>query len=61
MTRKKLIFNARKTDGFLKSYLNKQKQTNLLKAMRYGTLSGGKKIRSFIIINTGKIFNLNLK
>ena len=60
MTRKKLIFNARKTDGFLKSYLNKQKQTNLLKAMRYGTLSGGKKIRSSIIINTGKIFNLNL-
>ncbi len=60
MTRKKLIFNAKKTDEFLKRYLNKQKQTNLLKAMRYGTLSGGKKIRSSIIINTGKIFNLNL-
>ncbi len=28
--------------------------------MKYGTLSGGKKIRSSIIINTGKLFNLDL-
>lgn len=29
--------------------------------MKYGTLFGGKKIRSTIIINTSKIFNLDLK
>ncbi len=60
MIKKKLIFNAKKTDNFLKKYINNQKQTNLLKAMKYGTLSGGKKIRSSIIINTGKLFNLDL-
>ena len=60
MTRKKIIFNAKKTENFLKKYINNQRRTNLLKAMKYGTLSGGKKIRSSIIINTGKLFNLNL-
>ena len=29
--------------------------------MKYGTLAGGKKIRSSIILNTGKLFNLNPK
>ncbi len=29
--------------------------------MKYGTLSGGKKIRSSVIINTGKLFNLDVK
>ena len=29
--------------------------------MKYGTLSGGKKIRSSIIFNTGKLFNINNK
>ena len=28
--------------------------------MKYGVLSGGKKIRSSVIINTGKLFNLNI-
>ena len=28
--------------------------------MKYGILNGGKKIRSTIIINTGKIFNLKI-
>ena len=58
MIRKKLIYNAKKTDSFLKKYIKKQKQTNLLKAMKYGTLSGGKKIRSSVIISVGKLFNL---
>ncbi len=61
MIKNNLIYNARKTEEFLNRYLKKQKQTHLLRAMKYGTLSGGKKIRSSIIINTGKIFNLNLK
>ncbi len=61
MIKNNLIYNARKTEEFLTRYLKKQKKTHLLRAMKYGTLSGGKKIRSSIIINTGKIFNLNLK
>ena len=56
---KQLNYNAKKTENFLKKYIKKQKQTNLLKAMKYGTLSGGKKIRSSVIINTGKLFNIN--
>ena len=61
MTKKQLIKNAEKTEIFLKKYIKKQKKTHLLKAMKYGTLSGGKKIRSSVIINTGKLFNLNIK
>ena len=61
MIKKQLINNAKKTEFFLKKYIKKQKQTYLLKAMKYGTLSGGKKIRSSVIINTGKLFNLNIK
>ena len=61
MIKKQLIYNAKKTEDFLKKYIKKQKQTHLLKAMKYGTLSGGKKIRSSVIINTGKLFNLNVK
>ena len=61
MINKKLHENAKKTDYFLKKYLQKQKKTELLKAMEYGALSGGKKIRSSIIFQTGKLFNLNYK
>ena len=59
MIKNKLIFNAKKTDDYLRSFLKKQKQTDLLNVMKYSTLSGGKKIRSSIIINMGKLFNLN--
>lgn len=61
MIKNKLIFNAKKTDDYLRSFLKKQKQTDLLNVMKYSTLSGGKKIRSSIIINMGKLFNLNFK
>jgi len=60
MIKNKLVLNAAKTDNFLKIFFKKQKKTNLLTAMKYGTLSGGKKIRSSVIINTGKLFNLNI-
>ena len=60
MIKKKLIHNAQRTDNYLKSFFKKQKKTKLLNVMKYGTLSGGKKIRSSVIINTGKLFNLNL-
>ncbi len=55
---KKLNHNAKKVDKFLKKYLKSQKKTNLIIPMSYGTLSGGKKIRSSIIFDTGKIFKL---
>ena len=47
-------------DNFLKKYFKNQKYSNLILPMKYGTLFGGKKIRSTIILNTSKIFNLNL-
>ena len=46
--------------NFLKKYFKKPKNSNLIQPMKYGTLFGGKKIRSTIILNTAKIFNLNL-
>jgi farnesyl diphosphate synthase len=59
MIKKKFISNAKKTDSFLKKYLNNEKNSLLIKPMKYGSLAGGKKIRSAVIINTGKIFNIN--
>jgi len=58
MTRNTLDSNAKKTDIFLKKYLNRQISTSLILPMKYGSLSGGKKIRSSIIIGVGKIFNI---
>ena len=51
--------NAKIVDRFLKKYFINQKYSNLIPAMKYGTLFGGKKIRSTIILNAAKIFNLN--
>ena len=53
--------NSKKVDKFLKSYFKKQDYSNLISPMKYGTLNGGKKIRSTIILNTAKIFNLSFK
>ena len=51
--------NAKKVDIFLKRYFNKQPLSKLIYPMQYGTLKGGKKVRSSIILATGKLFNLN--
>jgi farnesyl diphosphate synthase len=51
--------NAKKVDVFLKKYFNKQPSSKLIYPMKYGSLAGGKKIRSSIIINTGKLFNIS--
>ena len=61
MIKKKLIKNAYKVDKFLIKYLIKQKYSLLVKPMKYGVISGGKKIRSTIIFDFGKIFNLSEK
>ena len=61
MIKKKLSQNAKKIDKFLVKYLKKQKQSLLIDPMKYGVISGGKKIRSTIIFDAGKIFNINEK
>ena len=50
---------ASDTNKFLNSYIKKQYKTELIRSMRYGLLPGGKKIRSKILIDVGKIFKLN--
>ena len=61
MIKKKLIKNAKKVDQFFINFLNKQKTSLLVKPMKYGVISGGKKIRSTIIIDTGKMYNISEK
>ena len=61
MIKKKLSKNAKKVDEFLIKYLKNQKQSLLINPMKYGVISGGKKIRSTIIFDTGKIFNIGEK
>ena len=57
--KKKLNKIAKDTNLFLKKFLISQKKTELLKAMKYGLLPGGKKIRSKILVDVGRIFNIN--
>ena len=52
---------ANDTNKFLNSYIRKQSKTELIKSMKYGLLPGGKKIRSKILVDVGKIFNLNYR
>ena len=53
--------NSKRIDKFLKKYFNNQQYSNLITPMKYGTLFGGKKVRSTIILNTGKILNIKPK
>ena len=52
---------AKDTNIFLKKYLSKQKKIGLLNAMNYSLFPGGKKIRSKILVDFGKIFNIQYK
>ena len=61
MIKVKLIRNAKRIDKFLINYLKKQDRSLLINPMKYGIISGGKKIRSAVILSAGKIFNLNQK
>ena len=58
---KKLNKIAKDTNSFLKRFIQNQKKTELIKPMKYGLFSGGKKIRSKILIDIGSIFNLDYK
>ena len=52
---------AKDTNSFLKKFLKKQKYSGLLSAMNYGLFPGGKKIRTKILVDVGKIFRVNYK
>ena len=56
---KKLKKISKKVNYFLNSYLLKFSSSDLIKPMKYGLFPGGKKIRSKIIFDVGKIFNVN--
>jgi farnesyl diphosphate synthase len=55
----KLIKIADDTNLFLKKFIKKQKKTELITPMKYGLFSGGKKIRSKILIDIGYLFKIN--
>ena len=61
MIEKKLSLYAKKIDIFLIKYLKNQKLSSLSQPMKYGVIDGGKKIRSTVIFDTGKMFNINEK
>tara|TARA_B110000438_G_scaffold272354_1_gene290968 strand:- start:2047 stop:2931 length:885 start_codon:yes stop_codon:yes gene_type:complete len=59
---KKLNTIANNTNTYLKSYFSKQKSNSyLLQPMKYGVFSGGKRFRSAVVVNTGRIFNIDYK
>ncbi len=58
---KRLIKIAKDTNSFLKRFIQNQKKTELIIPMRYGLFSGGKKIRSKILIDFGSLFELNYR
>ncbi len=61
MIKEKLNRNAKIIDQFLINFLKKQKNSLLVAPMKYGVISGGKKIRSTIIFDTGKLLNVDKK
>ena len=52
---------AKDTDFFLKGFIKKQKKSELIVPMKYGLFSGGKKVRSKILIDAGLIFKIDYK
>ena len=56
---KKLNKIANDTNLFLKKFVKRQKKSELIIPMKYGLFSGGKKIRSKILIDIGSIFKVN--
>ena len=58
----KLNTIASNTNVYLKSFFSKQKSNSyLLQPMKYGVFSGGKRFRSAIVVNTGRIFSIDYK
>jgi geranylgeranyl pyrophosphate synthase len=59
--KKELNRIALDTNSFLRVYLRRQHEAELIKPMTYSLLPGGKKIRSKILTDVGKIFGINYK
>ena len=59
--KKKLVKTVNEVNKFLKKYLARQKKTDLIIPIKYGLFPGGKKIRSKLIFDVGKIFNVEKK
>ena len=57
----KLVRIAKDTNFYLKKFLNKQKNSELIPAMKYGLFPGGKKIRSKILIDIGSLLSIDYK
>ena len=58
---KKLNKIAKDTNVFLKRFIKNKKKSELIIPMKYGLFSGGKKIRSKILIDIGSLFKINYK
>jgi farnesyl diphosphate synthase len=52
---------AKDTNLFLKKFLDRQNNSKLISAMKYGLFPGGKKIRSKILIDIGSLLSINYK
>ena len=59
--KKKLNKIAKDTNSFLKKFIKRQKKSELIIPMKYGLFSGGKKIRSKILIDIGSLFKINYR
>jgi farnesyl diphosphate synthase len=59
--KKKLNKIAKDTNLFLKDFVKKQNNSQLISAMKYGLFPGGKKIRSKILIDIGSLFSIDYK
>ena len=61
MIKVKLIRNAKRIDKFLINYLKKQDRSLLINPMKYGIISGGKKIRSKILVDICSLLSIDYK
>ena len=59
--KKKFDKIAKDTNLFLKKFIKKQKKSKLIIPMKYSLFSGGKKIRSKILIDIGSLFKIDYK
>ena len=59
--KKRLNKIARDTNLFLKRFIKKQKKSELIIPMKYSLFSGGKKIRSKVLIDIGSLFKINYR
>ena len=59
--KKKLNKIAKDTNFFLKRFIKRQNKSELIIPMKYGLFSGGKKIRSKVLIDIGSLFKINYR